>query len=182
VAVFTGAGGAVAAQSLRLAYRRITFWFRLCRHGLVGLHDDFLDALQRSERAGAVKVLALIPGTLDGRSLVGAGGYHLKGESTDGKTTTMKVAASVCGGMDFWHTWRSTGNALEAGNIAYMLANDQGKARARTDGSVRETSRRDLLFQSTEELSLVEHAANAGERTYAGVEVRMILIPSDSGI
>lgn len=135
---------------------------------------------------------------------VGGGGYHLKGESTDGKTTTMKVAASVCGGTDFWHTWRSTGNALEgtasrrndatlmldeirevdgreAGNIAYMLANGQGKARARTDGSVRETNRWNLLFLSTGELSLVEHAANAGERTYAGVEVRMIQIPSDSG-
>ncbi|ERK05719.1 DNA primase [Pantoea sp. AS-PWVM4] len=140
-------------------------------------------------------------------SLVGmsGGGYHLKGESTDGKTTTMKVAASVCGGTDFWHTWRSTGNALEgtasrrndatlmldeirevdgreAGNIAYMLANGQGKARARTDGSVRETNRWNLLFLSTGELSLVEHAANAGERTYAGVEVRMIQIPSDSGL
>ncbi|MBJ4592670.1 DUF927 domain-containing protein, partial [Salmonella enterica subsp. enterica serovar Typhimurium] len=135
---------------------------------------------------------------------IGGGGYHLKGESTDGKTTTMKVAASVCGGTDFWHTWRATGNALEgtasrrndatlmldeirevdgreAGNIAYMLANGQGKARARTDGSVRETNRWNLLFLSTGELSLVEHAASAGERTYAGVEVRMIQIPSDSG-
>ncbi|MBD2815255.1 DUF927 domain-containing protein [Xenorhabdus sp. Flor] len=135
---------------------------------------------------------------------VGGGGYHLKGESTDGKTTTMKVAASVCGGADYWYTWRATGNALEgtacrrndatlmldeirevdgreAGNIAYMLANGQGKARAKTDGSVRETNRWNLLFLSTGELSLVEHAANAGERTYAGVEVRMIQIPSDSG-
>ncbi|MCC8379934.1 DUF927 domain-containing protein [Xenorhabdus sp. PB30.3] len=135
---------------------------------------------------------------------VGGGGYHLKGESTDGKTTTMKVAASVCGGTDYWYTWRATGNALEgtacrrndatlmldeirevdgreAGNIAYMLANGQGKARAKTDGSVRETNRWNLLFLSTGELSLVEHASNAGERTYAGVEVRMIQIPSDSG-
>ncbi|MDR2225384.1 MAG: DUF927 domain-containing protein [Providencia sp.] len=135
---------------------------------------------------------------------VGGGGYHLKGESTDGKTTTMKVAASVCGGTDYWYTWRARGNALEgtacrrndatlmldeirevdgreAGNIAYMLANGQGKARAKTDGSVRETNRWNLLFLSTGELSLVEHAANAGERTYAGVEVRMIQIPSDSG-
>ncbi len=37
---------------------------------------------------------------------VGGGGYHLKGESTDGKTTTMKVASSVCGGTDYWYTWR----------------------------------------------------------------------------
>lgn len=135
---------------------------------------------------------------------ISGGGYHLKGESTDGKTTTMKVAASVCGGTDFWHTWRATGNALEgtasrrndatlmldeirevdgreAGNIAYMLANGQGKTRARTDGTVRETNRWNLLFLSTGELSLVEHAASVGERTYAGVEVRMIQIPSDSG-
>ena len=46
---------------------------------------------------------------------------------------------------------------------------------------MRETNRWNLLFLSTGELSLVEHAANAGERTYAGVEVRMIQIPSDSG-
>lgn len=87
------------------------------------------------------------------------GGYHLKGESNDGKTTTMKAATSVCGGPDYWHTWRSTGNALEgtasrrndaammldeirevdgreAGNIAYMLANGQGKGRAGTDGEL----------------------------------------------
>ncbi|VTM37711.1 DNA primase [Klebsiella quasipneumoniae] len=83
---------------------------------------------------------------------MGGGGYHLKGESTDGKTTTMKVAASVCGGPDYWKTWRATGNALEgialrrndavlmldeisevdgreASRIAYMLGNGQGKAR-----------------------------------------------------
>jgi len=132
------------------------------------------------------------------------GGYHLKGESTDGKTTTMKAATSVCGGPDYWHTWRSTGNALEgtasrrndaammldeirevdgreAGNIAYMLANGQGKGRAGTDGELRTRKQWRLLFFSTGELSLTEHAARAGERTFAGMEVRMIQIPSDSG-
>lgn len=67
----------------------------------------------------------------------------------------MKAATSVCGGPDYWQTWRATGNALEgcasrrndaammldeirevdgreAGNIAYMLANGQGKGRAGT--------------------------------------------------
>ena len=79
----------------------------------------------------------------------GGGGFHLRGESTDGKTTVMKVAASVCGCTDYWHSWRATGNALEgiasrhndallpldelrevdpreAGMMAYMLANGQG--------------------------------------------------------
>ncbi|UNF02637.1 TOPRIM and DUF927 domain-containing protein [Escherichia coli] len=132
------------------------------------------------------------------------GGYHLKGESTDGKTTTMKAATSVCGGPDYWQTWRATGNALEgcasrrndaammldeirevdgreAGNIAYMLANGQGKGRAGTDGELRTRKQWRLLFFSTGELSLTEHAAKAGERTFAGMEVRMIQIPSDSG-
>lgn len=136
---------------------------------------------------------------------IGGGGYHLKGESTDGKTTTMKVAASVCGGADFWKTWRATGNALEgialrrndaalmldeisevdgreASRIAYMLGNGQGKARGRVDGSVRDPSTWTLLYLSTGEVSIMEHAAEAGEkRTGAGVGVRMVQIPSDTG-
>lgn len=136
---------------------------------------------------------------------IGGGGYHLKGESTDGKTTTMKVAASVCGGADFWKTWRATGNALEgialrrndaalmldeisevdgreASRIAYMLGNGQGKARGRVDGSVRDPSTWTMLYLSTGEVSIMEHAAEAGEkRTGAGVGVRMVQIPSDTG-
>lgn len=136
---------------------------------------------------------------------VNGGGYHLKGESTDGKTTTMKVAASVCGGPDFWKTWRATGNALEgialrrndaalmldeisevdgkeASRIAYMLGNGQGKARARVDGSPREPAAWTLLFLSTGEISITEHAAEAGAgKTGAGVGVRMVQIPSDTG-
>ncbi len=134
----------------------------------------------------------------------GGGGFHLRGESTDGKTTVMKVAASVCGGTDYWHSWRATGNALEgiasrhndallpldelrevdpreAGMIAYMLANGQGKGRARTDGEVRNRRHWTLLLFSTGELSLAEHTERAGERFYAGMDVRMVQIPSDTG-
>lgn len=134
----------------------------------------------------------------------GGGGFHLRGESTDGKTTVMKVAASVCGGTDYWHSWRATGNALEgiasrhndallpldelrevdpreAGMIAYMLANGQGKGRARTDGEVRNRRHWTLLLFSTGELSLAEHTECAGERLYAGMDVRMVQIPSDTG-
>jgi len=135
----------------------------------------------------------------------GGGGYHLKGESTDGKTTTMKVAASLCGSPDFWKTWRATGNALEgialrrndaalmldeisevdgkeASRIAYMLGNGQGKARGRVDGSVRDPVTWSMLYMSTGEVSIMEHAAEAGEkRTGAGVGVRMVQIPSDTG-
>ncbi|WP_323889619.1 DUF927 domain-containing protein [Aeromonas allosaccharophila] len=140
-------------------------------------------------------------------SLVGmeGGGFHLKGESTDGKTTIMKAAASVYGNPDrYSQTWRATGNAIEgiasrhndallcldelgeldgkeAGQVAYMLANGQGKGRSKQDGELRERKAWRLLFLSTGELSLEDHAASAGQRTQAGMEVRTIQIPSNTG-
>ncbi|MEH8229849.1 DUF927 domain-containing protein [Aeromonas veronii] len=136
---------------------------------------------------------------------MGGGGFHLKGESTDGKTTIMLAAASVYGHPEqFSHTWRATGNALEgiasrrndallcldelgevdgreAGSVAYMLANGQGKGRSRQDGELRQRKSWRLLFLSTGELSLEDHAAAAGQRTQAGMEVRTVQIPSDTG-
>lgn len=140
-------------------------------------------------------------------SLVGmeGGGFHLKGESTDGKTTVMKAAASVYGHPDSYaQTWRATGNAIEgiasrrndallcldelgeldgreAGQTAYMLANGQGKGRSKQDGELRERKAWRLLFLSTGELSLEDHAASAGKSTQAGMEVRTIQIPSNTG-
>ncbi len=140
-------------------------------------------------------------------SLVGmeGGGFHLKGESTDGKTTIMKAAASVYGNPDrYSQTWRATGNSIEglasrrndallcldelgeldsreAGQTAYMLANGQGKGRSKQDGELRERKAWRLLFLSTGELSLEDHAASAGQLTQAGMEVRTIQIPSDTG-
>ncbi|WP_080755901.1 DUF927 domain-containing protein [Aeromonas hydrophila] len=140
-------------------------------------------------------------------SLVGmeGGGFHLKGESTDGKTTVMKAAASVYGRPDrYSQTWRATGNAIEgiasrrndallcldelgeldgreAGQTAYMLANGQGKGRSKQDGELRERKAWRLLFLSTGELSLENHAASVGKSTQAGMEVRTIQIPSDTG-
>ncbi|WP_411680201.1 DUF927 domain-containing protein [Aeromonas hydrophila] len=135
---------------------------------------------------------------------VEGGGFHLKGESTDGKTTVMMAAASVYGPEAFAHTWRATGNAIEgiasrrndallcldeikevdgreAGLVAYMLANGQGKGRSRQDGELRERKQWRLLFLSTGELSLEDHAEQAGQRTFAGMEIRTIQIPSDTG-
>ncbi len=117
----------------------------------------------------------------------------------------MKAAASVYGNPDrYSQTWRATGNAIEgiasrrndallcldelgemdgreAGQTAYMLANGQGKGRSKQDGELRERKAWRLLFLSTGELSLEDHAASAGQRTQAGMEVRTIQIPSDTG-
>lgn len=116
----------------------------------------------------------------------------------------MMAAASVYGPESFAHTWRATGNAIEgiasrrndallcldeikevdgreAGLVAYMLANGQGKGRSRQDGELRERKQWRLLFLSTGELSLEDHAEQAGQRTFAGMEIRTIQIPSDTG-
>lgn len=43
-----------------------------------------------------------------------SGGFHLYGGASCGKTTALKVAASVFGGPASLQGWRTSGNALEA--------------------------------------------------------------------
>lgn len=132
------------------------------------------------------------------------GGFHLRGYSSTGKTTALAVAASVWGPPVRIRRWRSTSNGLEgtaalhndallcldelaelpakeAGTVAYMLANGQGKARANRSGELRQPARWRTLFLSTGEISLSDHIRTAGERSYAGQEVRVIDLAADAG-
>jgi len=132
------------------------------------------------------------------------GGFHLRGESSTGKTTALLVAASVWGGKSYVQNWRATDNGLEglaaqhndtllildelsqidpkyAGEVAYMLANGQGKARASKNGSARHRLSWQLLFLSSGETSLASHMLEAGKKAKAGQEIRMIDIPADAG-
>jgi uncharacterized protein (DUF927 family) len=141
-----------------------------------------------------------------GLYLVGAesGGFHLRSNSSDGKTTALRVAASVCGGPDYMQRWRATDNGLEAlamqhcdspllldelaqldpkaaGDVAYMLANGSGKARASRLGTMREPARWRLLFLSAGEIGLAQHMGEANRQTRAGQELRLAEIPADAG-
>lgn len=132
------------------------------------------------------------------------GGFHLRGDSSCGKTTALRVAASVFGGLDYMQRWRATDNGLEAlaamysdtllpldelaqmdpraaGEAAYMLANGSGKSRADRNGNARGRKTWRVLFLSAGEVSLADHVAQAGRRTHAGQEVRMADIPADAG-
>lgn len=135
---------------------------------------------------------------------VESGGFHFRGDSSSGKTTALKIAASVNGGASYLQRWRTTDNALEAiaaqhsdallildelaqvdpktaGECAYMLANEQSKARSTRTGSPRARLAWRLLFLSAGELGLADHMAEGMKRARTGQEVRMVDIPTDAG-
>lgn len=130
------------------------------------------------------------------------GGIHLRGQSSRGKTTLLRTAVSVWGAPGFLGTWRATTNGLEgiasacnstllaldemgevsgreAGSAAYMIANGTGKARATRTGSARPCARWKVAFLSSGEISLAEKVAEAGQRSRAGQEVRLLDIQAD---
>jgi uncharacterized protein (DUF927 family)/phage/plasmid primase-like uncharacterized protein len=133
-----------------------------------------------------------------------SGGFHLRGSSSTGKTTALRLAASVCGNPTrYVRTWRATANGLEgiaavhndgllvldelhqidpqqAGEVAYMLANGQGKARASRTGTARTAQAWRLLFLSSGEQSLSARLASIGKSSTAGQEVRLADIPADA--
>jgi putative DNA primase/helicase len=133
-----------------------------------------------------------------------SGGVHFRGASSEGKTTALLAGATVWGEPTRLERWRTTANALEgvalahndnllcldelkeldpreAGGVAYMLANGTGKRRGQPHGGTRPRLTWRLLFLSTGEMSLEQHIAEVGQRTYAGQEVRLVDVPADAG-
>ena len=133
------------------------------------------------------------------------GGFHLLGSSSMGKSLSLKLAASVWGNPDrYVKTWRSTDNALEGtasehndsflpldeisecdpkivGKTVYMLANGHGKGRSTTTGHNRIAKTWRIIFLSNGEESLQNFMAQAGQKTNAGIEVRVAHIDADAG-
>lgn len=136
-----------------------------------------------------------------------SGGFHLRGPSSIGKTTALRVAGSAWGGggvNGYVTAWRATANGLEAvaaahcdgllcldelgqvaaceaGEAAYMLANGSGKSRARRDGTARAPASWRVLGLSTGEPSLADRMREAGQRVHAGQETRLVDISADVG-
>jgi putative DNA primase/helicase len=132
------------------------------------------------------------------------GGFHYRGQSSDGKSTALRLCGSVCGGPDYMQRWRATDNGLEAlamqhcdapllldelkqldpktaGEAAYMLANGSGKARSNEKGGARKAAQWRLIFLSAGEVGLSQHMLEANKRVHAGQEIRMADIPADAG-
>lgn len=134
-----------------------------------------------------------------------SGGFHLRGGSSSGKSTALKVAASVWGQpARYVRTWRATTNGLEGlavlhndgtlildeigqadphavGDAAYLLANGQGKARAGRNGFAKAAQHWRLLFLSAGEESLSGIMERSGRKASAGQEIRLAEIEADAG-
>jgi putative DNA primase/helicase len=130
------------------------------------------------------------------------GGFHIVGDSSTGKSSTILAGASVWGhGEDFKRTWRATGNGLEGiaaqrndtllaldeigeadpreiGAVVYAMANGTGKARASRNGSARAAKRWRVMLFSSGELGLSALMAEGGKRSRAGQEIRLLDIPA----
>lgn len=135
--------------------------------------------------------------------LIGAesGGFHVYGNSSQGKSTLLAMAASVWGKpADYSKTWRATDNALEGiarayadtllpldeikecdpriiDQAIYMLGNGSGKSRATDTAGLRKNAKWRLLFFSAGELTLQQHLASVGKQGFAGLEMRLLSLP-----
>ena len=131
------------------------------------------------------------------------GGFHLVGGSSSGKSTALRVAASVVGPPEYAREWRSTANGLEgvavlhndatlildelaqidpkqAGDAAYLLANGNGKSRANRAGEARAAARWRVLILSAGEVGLAQHMAEVGKQARAGQAVRLADVPAEA--
>lgn len=152
----------------------------------------------------AFGVCAALAGALLQPTGAESGGFHFRGGSSQGKTTTLRVAASVWGRPTYMQTWRATSNAIEGtamqhcdgvlildeigqvdgrelGETVYMLGNAQNKNRSTAKGFNRRRLSWRILWLSSGEKSMADHMAEAGKRAMAGQEVRMVDIPLDAG-
>ncbi len=174
-------------------------------YGMAGDWKARVAPLCRGNSRLLLAVSAMFSGPL--LRLVGleGGGFHLVGDSSSGKSTALRVAASVAGSpAGYVREWRATANALEgvavlhndttlildeisqvdgqqAGEVVYMLANGAGKSRANRAGEARSVATWLVQTLSAGEVTLGQHMAQAGKQIRAGQMVRLADIPADAG-
>ena len=131
-----------------------------------------------------------------------SGAIHLVGNSSLGKTTALQVAASVWGAPSFIKQWRMTCNALEVvaqnhsdcllpldelaqadskavSDMIYMLANNEGKRRLRSEIVLRSQHNWRTLILSTGEIDIATKIAESNRKSFAGMEVRFVSLPAN---
>ncbi|HEL5400954.1 TPA: DUF927 domain-containing protein [Stenotrophomonas maltophilia] len=175
-------------------------------YAAVGSLDDWRRGVARRCQDNSRLVLAvsaMFAGPLLHFTGATGGGFHLVGGSSSGKSTALRVAASVVGPPEYAREWRSTSNGLEgvavlhndatlildelaqidpkqAGDAAYLLANGNGKSRANRAGEARAAARWRVLILSAGEVGLAQHMAEVGKQARAGQSVRLADVPAEA--
>ncbi|WP_298079959.1 DUF927 domain-containing protein [uncultured Cardiobacterium sp.] len=134
-----------------------------------------------------------------------SGGFHLYGDSSDGKTTAALFALTVWGnpkGLKL--TWEGTAHgfsntaaakndgllvldeigqasARTAAQTAYAVLNGTGKIQGAKDGGNREIQRWRIMLFSTGEKTLDGYLKTEGKDWQAGQATRLPAIPADAG-
>jgi putative DNA primase/helicase len=129
-----------------------------------------------------------------------SGGFHLVGETSNGKTTILSVAASVTG-VKAIPSWRTTDNALEGGltafnhlcmpldelkqcearavgSVVYMLGNGIGKSRSTKNLTNRKSKTWLTIVLSSGELTIGDKMKECGQTIAGGQEVRLPDVPA----
>lgn len=149
-----------------------------------------------------IAISSAFAGALLKKTNAESGGLHFVGESSTGKSTCGIAACSVWGGENYKRSWLTTANGLEGaamlfndgllvldeigecdpkdvGNIIYALGNGKGKQRANRSGAAREVRSRRCFVLSTGEVTISTRMNEAGQRSRAGQEVRLLDLPVD---
>ena len=172
-----------------------------------GTLDDWRETAGRLAKGHRLATLAISTALASTLLCIGgyeSGGVHVCGRSSIGKTSSLRLAASVWGkGAEDGNlrSWRITSNAAEAtlsgacdiglvideigqidgrelGAVLYMAANGSGKVRMRADATLRDAYTWRLLVLSSGE-DPVEAKLNEDKRQYvrAGQLARMLDVP-----
>ena len=135
-----------------------------------------------------------------------SGGIHIFGNSSTGKTTLLKLAASVWGDGGLVHSWRATSNGLEgvadrtsdivlildelgqldsreAATSLYMLAGGVGKIRMNRDATLKDIrSWRAFILSSGEMTVETKMTQMRGAKAYTGATLRLLNVAADRGL
>jgi putative DNA primase/helicase len=135
-----------------------------------------------------------------------SGGLHLFGTSSTGKTTLLKLAASVWGDSGVVRSWRATANGLEgvanrtsdvilildelgqrdtkdAATALYMLASGVGKIRMNRNATLQDIKTWRAFMLSSGEMTVEAKMTQLrGSKAYTGATLRLLNVAADRGL
>jgi putative DNA primase/helicase len=165
-----------------------------------------LSALAQGHAMAALAISAAFAGPLLHLAGLESGGVHLFGNSSTGKTTLLKLAASVWGDSGLVRSWRATANGLEgvanrtsdvvlildelgqldskdAATALYMLASGVGKIRMNRNATLQDIKRWRAFMLSSGEMTVETKIAQLrGAKAYIGATLRLLNVAGDRGL